>query len=146
MHKLSFILFVFFSLPVWSQTRITWETLADVKFTDKYSEEVKAYYYYPHFGTTVKELEGKEVFIKGFILALEPKEDIYILSQNPYSSCFFCGNGGPESIIELKLKPGYPKFKMDQVVTMKGRMKLNKDDIYQCNYILQEAEVFEERW
>jgi len=49
---------------------------------------------------------------------------------------------GPESIIELKLKKNHPKFKMDQFITIKGRLKLNQDDIYQCNYILEDAEVY----
>ncbi|MEL7002497.1 MAG: DUF3299 domain-containing protein [Bacteroidota bacterium] len=127
-----------------SQTEITWKTLDNVTFTDKYSEEVDAYYYYPEFGESVKELDGQEVYIKGFMLAIEPRKGIYILSRFPFASCFFCGSGGPESIVELKLKPGHPKFKMDQVVTMKGKLKLNRDDIYQCNYILQEAEVYKE--
>ncbi|NJN24899.1 MAG: DUF3299 domain-containing protein [Cyclobacteriaceae bacterium] len=128
--------------PGLSQTKITWETLGDVRFTDKYSKELDAYFFYPHFGSSVKELEGKEVFLKGYMLAIEPKKGIYILSRNPFAACFFCGNGGPESIVELKLKPDHPKFKMDQVVTMRGRLKLNKDDVYQCNYIFAEAEVY----
>lgn len=130
------------STPSWAQTKITWETLSDVRFTDKYSEEEEAYYYYPHFGSSVKALEGKEVYLKGYMLALEPKEGIFILSRNPYAACFFCGGSGPESIVELKLKPGYPRFRMDQLVTIKGYLKLNQDDIYQCNYILDQAEVY----
>lgn len=127
-----------------SQTEIGWATLADVKFTDKFSREVDAYYYYPHFGASVKSLEGKEISIKGFMLVIDPENSIYVLSKNPFAECFFCGNAGPESIIELKLKDGHPKFKMDQIVTVKGRLKLNADDIYQCNYILEEAEVSKE--
>jgi hypothetical protein len=42
------------------------------------------------------------------------------------------------------LKPGHAKFKNDEVITIKGILKLNKDDIYHCNYILKNAEVFEE--
>lgn len=124
-----------------SQSEISWETLEDVDFTDKYIEEEDAYYYYPHFGPTVKALQGKEVSLKGYMLAIEPKKGIYILSRYPFAACFFCGNGGPESIVELKLKRGHPKFKMDQIVTMKGRLKLNSDDIYQCNYIFEDAEI-----
>lgn len=37
------------------------------------------------------------------------------------------------SQIGLLLKPDYPKFKMDQVVNLNGKLKLNRDDIYQCN-------------
>lgn len=130
--------------PMLAQTKITWETLQDVQFTDKYNEEVEAYYYYPHFGPTVKALAGKEVYIKGYMLPMDPEAGIFILSRNSYAACFFCGRSGPESIIELKLKPKHPKFRMDQVVTMKGKLKLNRDDIYQCNYILEGAEVFVE--
>ena len=144
MHKLIIPLLFILSHQGFSQTEITWKTLDDVTFTDKYSEEVDAYYYYPKFGASVKELEGKEVFLKGFMLAIDPKKGIYILSRYPFASCFFCGNGGPESIVELKLKPKHPKFKMDQVVAIKGKLKLNKDDIYQCNYIFENAEVYEE--
>ena len=125
-----------------SQTEITWKTLEDVHFTDKWSEEAQAYYYYPHFGSTVQALQGKEVYIRGYMLAIDPKEDIYILSRNPYASCFFCGNGGPESIVELKLKPGHQRFWMDQIVTIKGTLKLNREDIYHCNYILVGAEKY----
>ncbi len=137
------IVLIFLATPCISQTKITWQTLRDVSFTDKYSKEVDAYYYYPEFGNAIKALEGEEVYIKGYMLTIEPKENIYILSRNPFAACFFCGNGGPETIIELKLMPDYPKFKMDQVVTMTGRLKLNQDDVYQCNYILEDAEVYE---
>ncbi|WP_462248430.1 DUF3299 domain-containing protein [Ekhidna sp.] len=142
MTRILFVILLNINLGDTPPTKITWETLEDVSFTDKYSEEEKAYYYYPDFGSSVKSLEGKEVFIKGFMLPIEPEEGIFILSRNPFASCFFCGNGGPESIIELKLKAGYPKFKMDQVVTIRGKLKLNSEDIYQCNYILEGAEIY----
>ncbi|UXP30783.1 DUF3299 domain-containing protein [Reichenbachiella agarivorans] len=144
MHKLLITLFFAVSTPTWAQTKITWKTLADVSFTDKYSEAEQAYYYYPHFGTSVKVLEGKEVYIKGYMLVIDPDEGIFILSKSPYAECFFCGNGGPESIVELKLKPGHPKFRMDQLVTMKGKLKLNRDDLDLCNYILVGAEIYQE--
>ncbi|MEM7109295.1 MAG: DUF3299 domain-containing protein, partial [Bacteroidota bacterium] len=63
-------------------------------------------------------------------------------SRYPYASCFFCGSGGPESIVELQLKPDHPKFKMDQRVTITGTLVLNYDDIYQCNYIMTDAEIY----
>jgi len=143
MYKLTItILLLFIITPCFSQTEITWKTLSHVRFTDKYSKEVEAYYNYPHFESSVKALDGKEVFIEGFMLAIDPEEEVFILSQQPFASCFFCGNGGPESIVELKLNPGHPKFKMDEVVTIKGKLKLNKDDVYQCVYILLDAELY----
>ncbi len=144
MHRLIFLLlsFVAITFSGSSQTRITWETLEDVRFSEKYSVEEASYYYYPHFGSTVKALEGKEVYLKGYILALDPEEDYYLLSRNPMASCFFCGTGGPESIVELKLQPDQRRFRMDQVVTIKGKFRLNSEDIYQCNYIFEEAERY----
>ena len=142
MLRLMIIPLLFIAVQGMSQTEITWRTLGDVRFTDKYSEEEEAYYYYPHFGSSVKALEGKQVYLKGYMFAIDPKKGIYILSRNPFAACFFCGNAGPESIVELKLKPGHDKFRMDQVVTIKGRLKLNQDDVYQCNYILEDAEPY----
>lgn len=130
------------SISSFSQTRITWETLSDVKFIDKYSEEVKAYYFFPEFGPSVLALNNKEAIIKGYLLEIDPDKDIFILSANPFSACFFCGGAGPESIIELKVPRDHPKFKMDEVLTFRGRFKLNAVDIYQCNYILENATVY----
>jgi hypothetical protein len=124
-----------------AQKALTWDELSDVEFTSEYVEEFDVAIFFPHFGSKVKELEGQEVFITGYILVIDAKKGIYILSKNPYASCFFCGNAGPESIIELQLKSPHPKFKMDQVVNMRGILRLNEDDIYHCNYILSDAEV-----
>ena len=123
------------------QQKITWKTLKDVSFSEKYSEEAEAYYYHPEFGTSVKALAGKEVYIKGYFLVMGSKNDFYILSRYPYSSCFFCGSAGPESIIEVNFKRGRPKLQMDERATIKGTLRLNIDDIGHCNYILNNAEV-----
>ncbi len=124
-----------------AQTEITWTDLNDVVFTDKYSKEVEAYFFFPTFGQDIKDLEGSEVIIRGYILPIDPESNYYILSKNPFSSCFFCGAAGPETIIELKLADKSTKFKMDQVAKMKGILRLNDSDIYQCNYILDKAVV-----
>lgn len=141
LRTLIVIVLVVFGMQAIAQNTITWQTLSDIRFTDKYSEEVDAYFYYPHFGPSVQALEGTEVVIKGYMLVFDKENEMYILSKNPYASCFFCGNAGPESIIELNLKPDHPDFKMDQFVTIRGILALNAEDIYHCNYILKDAEL-----
>lgn len=136
-------LLLLISIPVFSQTKITWDTLTDVTFIDKYSEEVDAYYYFPKFGPSILALNNKEVIIKGYLLIIDPDNDIYILSANPFAACFFCGGAGPESIIELKMGKDHPRFKMDEVLTFRGKLKLNAVDIYKCNYILENARVYQ---
>lgn len=142
MHKLCFFLLLFVTKISFGQIEITWKTLEDVEFTDTYLEELDAYYYYPYFGPNVSALEGQEVILSGFVLAIDPVERYYILSKGPYASCFFCGGAGPETIVELELKSDKDYFLMDELVTMKGILKLNADDIYKCNYILEKAEVY----
>jgi hypothetical protein len=83
------ILLIFITFSSYSQTKITWETLEDVSFTDKYSKEVKAYYYFPRFGSSVLALNNREVIIKGYVLEIDRGNDVYILSANPFAACFF---------------------------------------------------------
>ncbi len=126
-----------------SQKIITWDVLKNVEFDEVWSEEFQAYYMVPKFGKTIQALDGKEVQIRGFIIPVDIVQDYYVLSANPYSSCFFCGQAGPESVMEVQMVKQYDGLRMDQVLTFKGVLRLNVDDIYQLNYILEEAEVVE---
>lgn len=88
-------------------------------------------------------MDGKVVQIRGYIIPVDVVQDYYVLSANPYSSCFFCGQAGPESVMEIQLKKSYDGLRMDKIVTFKGKLRLNADDIYQLNYVLEDAEVVE---
>jgi len=126
-----------------AQNIITWELLKNVEFDEIWSEEFQAYYMVPKFSNAVKAMDGKEVQIRGFIIPVDIVQDYYVLSANPYSSCFFCGQAGPESVMEIQMVKKYEGLRMDQVITFKGKLKLNVDDIYQLNYILKDAEILE---
>ena len=117
--------------------------MSNVEFEDQYIESEDVYYYYPFFGSEVRELAGKEVIITGYVLAIDPLKGYYVLSKGPFSSCFFCGVGGPESIMELNPVDTDTKFEMDEIVTFKGILNVNYDDIYRSNYILDKAEVYQ---
>ncbi len=121
-----------------AQEKITWDDLTDVVFKESYVKSVDAYYLFPEFGKGVKKYEGKEIIISGYMLVLDPTGDFYVLSKGPFASCFFCGAAGPETIIEVQFKDKkHRRFKMDDRVTLRGKFKLNKDDIEHCNYILE---------
>ena len=102
MHKTIIIILTFLSLDVFSQVEITWQTLSNVEFEDQYIESEDVYYYYPFFGSEVRELAGKEVIITGYVLAIDPLKGYYVLQKGPFHLAF-CGVGGPESIMELNL-------------------------------------------
>ena len=75
MNRLIIILFIFLAKLSFAQKEIDWSVLADVEFTDLYIEEVDEYFLYPHFGPSVRELAGKEVMIRGFVLAIDPTQN-----------------------------------------------------------------------
>ena len=136
-------LIVFSYLNYNAQNIITWDLLKNVDFDEVWSEEFQAYYMVPKFSKAIEALDGKEVQIKGFIIPVDIVQDYYVLSANPYSSCFFCGQAGPESVMEVQMVKQYEGLRMDQIITYKGTLRLNVDDIYQLNYILEDAEVLE---
>jgi hypothetical protein len=129
--------------PAAAPVKLSWETLRDVTFKKKWYEAEQVYMLYPTFGPAVQKLSGKEVAITGYVLPVDLDANLYVLSAFPYSACFFCGGAGPESVMTLKFKKTPRKYKTDERLTFKGTLKLNADDIYQMNYILDNAEVTE---
>lgn len=126
-------------LPAFAQTKITWKQLASIDFEEKYDEHTGALAYFPVFSPAMKALDQKEVSIKGYMLPVDPEQGLYILSRHPFSACFFCGSAGPESIIELVMRPGHPAYEMDETVTLMGMLELNGEDTEHCLYILKDA-------
>lgn len=115
-----------------------WKTLADVDYEitkDEYGD-----LYVPVFGEDIKQLEGKEVIVDGFIIPFEgmfkPKE--LILSSLPISECFFCGSGGPETVMEVYMKEEM-KYRAARV-KIKGILTLNSKNPDKLMYILKDSE------
>lgn len=122
---------------------LTWKHLSDVRFTKKYNKQLGMYFLYPTFGESVVQLEGKQIQIKGYLIPADPDNNIYVISAQPMSMCFFCGGAGPESIIELQLRNKKQRFKTDAVKTVSGKLRLNAQDIEHLNYILEDAVLIE---
>jgi len=124
-----------------SQDHINWSYLADVKFDVKFSEELGYNLHNATFGKMVEPYDGQEVIISGYMIPLDPMGISYVLSKNPNSSCFFCGGAGPETVLELELKPSAIKrYEVDEVKAFRGILKLNKVDDKHLTYVLLEAE------
>ena len=120
----------------------TWNEFAKTKFEPKYHEELGEYVFYPTFPPALKQMEGKEITIKGFYVPFAPEDgDYIILSKYPMSQCFFCGGGGPESIAEVNFGKGSPKFQVDDLITIKGKLRLNTKDMDHMTFIVDAAEL-----
>lgn len=128
-----------------AQTKFdAWNEFAKTKFEPKYYENIGEYLFYPTFPPSLKALEGKEITIEGFFVPFAPEnEDYIIISKYPMSQCYFCGGGGPESIAEVNFAKAGRRFKVDEVLTVKGKLKLNTSDIDHVNFILTNAVIID---
>ncbi|MEM6632146.1 MAG: hypothetical protein AAF694_20890 [Bacteroidota bacterium] len=121
-----------------------WDILADVSYTAKYLEEFGEKFLVPEFGQKPRQHEGKAFTITGYMIPIDPENDIFILSKNPFASCFFCGSAGPETIVELifkkKSKVRKKTYQIDDIRTFRGVLRLNAEDVEHTNFILEKAE------
>lgn len=147
--KLSFIIMLSFTVILGSSfgfadpVKVTWETLRDVTFNKKWNKDEAMFILEPAFGPKVMKIKDKEISITGYMIPVDIDANYYVLSANPYSSCFFCGQAGPESVMSVKFNKATKRFNTDDRVTLKGTLTLNKDDINELNYILTAAQVVE---
>ena len=128
-------------LQLSAQDMLDWFVLADVKFEQVYSEDLGVNYDKATFGDFIKAFDGQEVMISGYVIPLDGMGMSYALSRNPNSSCFFCGGAGPETVIDLRLRStAIKRYRMDDLLSFKGRLKLNEKNDNQFIYELWEAE------
>lgn len=137
-NNIATLLLLLVSFACFGQKEISWDDLARVKYTDKYFPVFDEYFLFPTFSPEIQALEGKEITITGYLLNIDPRGELYILSKNPMASCFFCGVGGPETAMELNFV-SKPNFKTDDVITVTGVLKLNDADVEHFNYILTQC-------
>jgi hypothetical protein len=120
---------ILFVGSVTAQTSVSWNTLAQVTFHKEYSEtfgfdvNVKP----PEFSKDLMALNGKEVLVKGYVIPVDIELGMYMVSANPFANCFFCGNAGPETVVELFPNGTFPRFSTDQVVTFRGILLINTE-------------------
>lgn len=124
------------------QTVLDWSDLSEgISWVLSSPEEIFAGFQRATFSPEMRALEGKQVIITGYLLVLDGRQSVYLLSKNPMASCFFCGNGGPETIVDLKFSE-LPSFVMDDLLSVKGILYLNGDDPNACYYRIENADAF----
>ncbi len=119
-----------------------WKSLSEVSY--KISEDQFGELYVPVFSDNIKKLEGKEVEADGYIIPFEGmfKPEHIILSSLPLAECFFCGSGGPETVMEVMLTN--PIKYTSKRVKVRGKLTLNAKDPEKLMYILKDAKLVTE--
>lgn len=114
--------------------KISWNILAGVKYIEKEYDEFMVMLV-PVFNKDIEALNNKNISISGYILPIS--KNTYALSRFTFSSCFFCGKAGPESIIGLKFNKSPGFIKTDTYLTIEGTLKLNNQNpeewVYSCS-------------
>ncbi len=144
MGKLLIWVIMLFAPAVWAYAppvTITWKTLEDIDFEEKFVKELDDYMLFPKFPNAIKQLAGKVVDVKGYVVPIDKRGEIIALSANPYDACFFCGKAGPASVMTVKLRTKNPSLKLDQFLTFRGKLKLNDSDFKEFYYIMEDAVV-----
>lgn len=139
----SLILFtglLLFSIAAFGQSTDMWHVFSKTQFEPRFDETLGEYIFYPKFPPEVRHLAGKEITITGYYVPFAPEGDDYIIiSKFPMSQCFFCGGGGPESVAEVNFTRNPGRFQVDDLITVRGKLKLNVDDLDHINFILTDA-------
>lgn len=137
-----FIFLLFFSITITAQSVLDWSDF-ERGITWREGTEGSTFpgFLEADFSDKLNNLEGKEVSLIGYLLVLDGSQSVYMLSKNPMASCFFCGNGGPETISEISFAEENT-FRMDDLITVTGILRLNRKDPTRCYYLIEKAEAF----
>ena len=129
------------SITIGAQEHLSWTTLADVSWEEIMDEKTGITIIKGNFGEDLQAYDGKEVFVSGYIIPLDAMGFSYALSRTSYASCFFCGQAGPETVIDIKIKPRSipPEKQNNTQLTFKGILRLKETNELGLNYILENA-------
>lgn len=121
----------------WAQVAVSWIQLGQISY--ELTEGGESFTFpNPQFPQDVKDLNGKEVIIKGYMIPMDVEGTEYAISAYPNSACFFCGAAGQESVMRLEIKDKRAKYGVDEFRVFKGKLTLNHlpNDLL---YIMTEA-------
>ncbi len=147
MRKIGVIWCFISIIPIWAafahMEPDLWALFSKTRFVEKLNREFSMYFLYPAFPPELEALEGKEVELTGFHIPLEVTHaSMLILSKYPMAECFFCGGAGPESVAVVYLtEKSSKRLKMDDILTVKGRLELNENDVEELNFIIKDARI-----
>ena len=115
----------------------------DVEWAEKYDSTSATSLLTATFGSSSMAYNNKEVYITGYVIPLDVLGISFALSRNSYASCFFCGQAGPETVMDLMVKPGtIPKTKYNNYpLKFKGTLILKEENPTGFNYQLVNAQL-----
>ena len=96
--------------------------------------------YEPQFPSWLDKYQNQEIVIQCYLVPVDVEGNQYALSRYAFSSCFFCGNAEPNTVVELVFKERPDNLITDQFVVVKGILMFNSNDPFRLFFILQQVE------
>jgi hypothetical protein len=133
-------LITFSSYSIYAQSPSMWTVLSKLTYKKEYDDLLGLKVDRPIFSKEIKSYETKEIRLKGYIIPTDgyKSHKEFVFSAFPYSSCFFCGAAGPETVLEVSAKEAIPYT--SESIEIKGKLKLNYTDVNRLMYSLYEVE------
>lgn len=127
LKHLSLWAILLFSFTATAQKPLVWQLLGMTTYQTTPAKD-GSLEYVPQFPSILEaKYENEEVAISGYLIPIDLEAGKYALSKNPFTSCFFCGNAGPETVIELRFDKNPGRFATDEYVMIKGVLSLNRN-------------------
>ena len=141
---ISFIIGIASNTAFAQEASNTWKTLSKITYKKEYDELMGFKVDVPVFSEEIKEMAGKEINIKGYIIPVDgyKSHTEFIFSAFPYNMCFFCGGAGPETVMEVSSVEAV-KYTAEQIEII-GKLELNDSDINRLMYILTDVKLVKE--
>lgn len=141
MRKMFFALLILcFTQGAFAQKQLVWQLLGMTTYQTDPGESGELNYS-PQFPAVLEtQFEGQEVVISGYLIPIDLEAGKYALSKNPFTSCFFCGNAGPETVMELHFAKNPGRFATDEYLMIKGILQLNRNGSG-LFFVLKNAEI-----
>ncbi|MEZ4685584.1 MAG: DUF3299 domain-containing protein [Bacteroidia bacterium] len=115
-----------FGATLSAQQRVDWKLLETTRYEYTHRPDRFDFAGTPVFTPEVKALDGKKIRIKGYLIPLDVDGWAWALSAYPFSSCFFCGGAGKESVMSLQFGKKQ-QFATDEVQEFVGILHLHSD-------------------
>jgi hypothetical protein len=116
---------------------LVWPVLYNIEYQS--AKDEKGNFDRPVFTKEIQKLNGKQVTLPGYIVPFESglKSKRFMLSSLPLNACFFCGVGGPETVVEVIATEEIAYT--DKPVEITGTLRLNGTDPDKMIYTVEQA-------
>ncbi len=122
---------------------VKWSTLDSVTYSEMFVKEWGDYMAVPVFPEHVKQLNGSQIEVEGYVIPLDRSGRMMMLSARPNAECFFCGKGSPTSVMKLAFKHPSVRYEMDAYKRFRGKLIVDKESVFGPFYFLEQAEEVE---